>query len=195
MEKFKDLVLKNRTYRGYDEIFTISKEELIDLVDHARLMPNAKNHQVLKYFVAHEKNVVSQIQAHTKWAGSLRELGLPFEGTRPTAFIVVLQDTELNPTLASGQKDVGIAAAYITLAAAEKGLGCCMIGNYSAVGVKEVMNLPEHLTPVLVIAVGKPMEEVVLVEPVEGSITYYRNEENVHYVPKRTIEEIVVNQD
>lgn len=190
----KDLVLKNRTYRGYDESFTVSRETLLHLVDHARLMPNAKNHQILTYYIAYESEVVKSIQSHTKWAGSLRELGLPFEGTRPTAFIVIMQNTEINPVLVKGLKDVGIAAAAITLAATEIGLGCCMIGNYSAIGIKEVLNLPENLVPHLVVAVGKPAEEVVLTEISEGeSITYYRDEHNVHYVPKRKLEDIVIN--
>jgi len=193
MGKFKELVLKNRTYRGYDESFTLSKEELIDLVDHARLMPSGKNQQALKYFLAYEKEVVEQIQPHTKWAGSLRELGLPFEGTRPTNFIIILHDTDINPNVTYTQKDVGIAGAAITLAAAEKGLGCCMIGSYSGTHLKEIMNVPENLVPVFVIALGKPAEEIVLVEAIDGKITYYRDEANVHYVPKRTIEEIVVN--
>jgi len=193
MKNFKELVLKNRSYRGYDESFTFSKEDLIDLVDHARLMPSAKNHQVLKYFLAYEKETVAQIQPHTKWAGYLPELGLPFEGTKPTAFIVILRDKNFDEVFANGLQDVGISAATITLAAAEKGFGCCMIGAYSAVGVKEVMNLPEHLSPVLVIALGKPAEEVVLVDSIDGDITYYRDEANIHYVPKRKIDEIVVN--
>ena len=192
MSKFKDLVLQNRSYRGYDNSIKQTKEELMELVDHARLMPAAKNLQPLKYFLAYEKEVVDLIQEHTKWAGLLADLNLPFEGEKPTSFIVVLQDTDIEPALMQFQKDVGIVAATITLAAAEVGLGCCMIGAYSAAGVKEVMQLPPNLSPVLVIAIGKPNEEIVLTEAEDGDVAYYRDENNVHYVPKRRLEDIIV---
>ena len=192
MSKLKELVLQNRSYRGYDNSVRQTKAELMELVDHARLMPAAKNAQPLKYFLAYEKEVVDQIQAHTKWAGLLADLNLPFEGTKPTSFIVILQDTEIEPVLAGFQVDVGITSAAITLAAAEKGLGCCMIGSYSGAGVKEVMQLPENLSPVLVIALGKPAEEIVLTDAVDGKVAYYRDENNVHYVPKRKLEDVIV---
>ena len=192
MLKFKDLVLQNRSYRGYDNSVRQTKEELRELVDHARLMPAAKNAQPLKYFLAYEKEVVDQIQVHTKWAGLLSDLNLPFEGTKPTSFIVVLQDTDIETALL--QTDVGIAAATITLAAAEDGLGCCMIGAFNAAGVKEVMKLPENLLPTLVIAIGKPAEEIVLIEAEDGDVAYYRDENNAHYVPKRLLEDVIVDK-
>jgi nitroreductase len=193
MCNFKDLVLKNRSYRGYDNRVRQSKEELIELIDHARLMPAAKNSQPLKYFVAYEKEIVDQIQIHTSWAGKLPALNLPFEGTKPTSFIIVLQDTTIEPLLAQFQNDVGIVSAAITLAAAEAGLGCCIIGSYRAKGIKEVMQLDAHLSPVLVIALGKPAEEIILEDAVEGHVDYYRDENNVHYVPKRKLADIIVN--
>ena len=193
MLNFKELVLKNRSYRGYDRTVKQTQEELAALVDYARLMPAARNAQPLKYFLAYDEDVVAQIQKHTSWAGSLPDLSLPFANEEPTSFIVVLQDTTIESNLGQFQKDVGIVGATITLAAVEKGLGCCMIGAYSAVGVKEVLQLSEHLTPVLVIAIGKPTEKIVLTEALDGEVTYYRDEENVHFVPKRLAADIIVD--
>jgi len=193
MSNFKELVLKNRSYRGFDQNVKQTKAELTELVDHARLMPAARNAQPLKYFLAYEDDIVAKIQTHTNWAGALRELNLPFAGTEPTSFIIVLQDTEIGANLAHFQNDIGIVGATITLAAAEVGLGCCMIGAFNATGVKDVLQLPENLTPVLVIAIGTPGEEIVLVDAIDGEITYYRDENNVHYVPKRKLEDIIVD--
>lgn len=192
MSNFKDLVLQNRSYRGYDNNVRQTKEELVELVDYARLMPAARNAQPLKYFLAYEKEVVEKLQAHTRWAGALTDIKLPFAGCEPTSFIVILQDTNLQPVLAQFQTDVGIAAAAITLAATEKGLGCCMIGAYSATGVKEVMQLSENLAPVLLIAIGKPNEKIMLVDAIDEDTTYYRDEDNVHYVPKRKLADIII---
>jgi len=192
VSKLKNLVLKNRSYRGYDRSIRQTKKELMELIDHARLMPAARNAQPLKYFLAFEDEVVSAILPHTFWAGSLPDLDLPFDGTEPTSFIVILQDTKLQPVLTQFQTDVGISAATITLAATEKGLGCCMIGSYSATGIKEVMRLPEHLVPVLLIAIGKPAEKIVLIDAETTDTTYYRDN-FTHYVPKRKLEDIVID--
>jgi len=188
----KDIVVKNRSYRGFDESVKQTKEELMALVDHARQMPAMKNAQPLKYFLATDPETVAAIQPHTMWAGLLPDHDLPYVGTRPTSFIVIMQDTNIESVLAQFQTDVGIAAAAITLAAAEVGLGCCMIHNYGAAGVLEAIKTPGHLKPVMVIAIGKPAEEVRMVEIVDGKTAYYRDENNVHYVPKRSLSEIIL---
>jgi len=199
MMNFKELVVKNRSYRGFDEEHRFTKEDLAELVDYARLAPSAKNTQAMKYFLAWEKELVDDLQPHTQWIGAWGEPGvpndppIPFEGTRPTGFIVMVQDCEINDKLARFQKDIGIFAYAITLAAAERGLGCCMIGAFNAAEVKKVLKLDEKYTPQLLIAIGKPAEEIVLTEAVDGDVGYYRDENNVHYVPKRKLEELILN--
>lgn len=190
----KDLIKANRSYRGYDESRRVTKEELLDMVDCARLSASSVNQQPLRYFLAWEKEDVERIQPLTAWARGLPEMKLPHDGMCPTAFIVICQDTRVWESLARFQKDVGIAAQSILLRAAEMGLGGCMIGNFSAGKVKEELSLAEYLAPLLIVAVGKPAEQVVLTEIREGEPTaYYRDENDVHYVPKRRLEDIVLN--
>lgn len=191
----KDLVLQNRSYRGFDESRKIAMEELLDMIDHARLTPSSRNAQPLCYYAANETDEVAKIQAQTKWAGALPELNLPFEGTKPTAFIVVCINKTISDQIQAFQKDVGIAAQTILLRAAEMGLGGCMIGSFAAGKLSGELALPEEILPQLVIALGKPMETVKIVEVDEGdSVKYYRDEANVHYVPKRKIEDIVITR-
>ena len=190
---FKDLINANRSYRGYDENYKMTKEELLTFVDCARLAPSTANTQPFKYLLAWEADKVTQIQAQTGWAGALPELNLPHEGMRPTGFIVICQDLTIGKPLAKFQKDVGIVAQTILLAATEKGLGGCMIGNFGAAPLKEVLKLEENLMPVLVIALGKPKEKIVLTEVEAGESTkYYRDEFDVHFVPKRKLEDIIL---
>ena len=189
----KDLVIKNRSWRGYHEDRRVTKEELLDLVDHARLCPSSVNGQPFRYYIAWEKEEVDRIQKLTRWARALPQMQLPHPGMCPTAFIIITQDTNIGPNLARYQKDVGIVAQTMLLAATEKGLGGCMIGNFTANQVKEELQLPENLAPMLIIAIGEPGEEIRLVEIEEGESTnYYRDENDVHYVPKRKLEDIVL---
>lgn len=190
---FKDLVKLNRSYRGYDETYVITKEVLLDLVDCARLSPSSVNAQPFKYFLAFEKETVRKIQSLTKWARALPDMELPHKGMCPTGFIVICQDLNIGESLARYQKDVGIVAQTILLAATEKELGGCMIGNFGAEPVKEALELDEHLMPVLIIALGKPNEQIVLKDIETGEETaYYRDENDVHYVPKRKLSDIII---
>lgn len=190
---FKDLVKLNRSYRGYDETYVMTKEVLLDLVDCARLSPSSVNAQPFKYFLAFEKETVRKIQSLTKWARALPDMELPHKGMCPTGFIVICQDLNIGESLARYQKDVGIVAQTILLAATEKELGGCMIGNFGAEPVKEALELDEHLMPVLIIALGKPNEQIVLKDIETGEETaYYRDENDVHYVPKRKLSDIII---
>lgn len=190
---FKDLVKQNRSYRGYDFTRKVTREELVDFVDCARLSASSINAQPFRYFLAYEDDVVARIQPLTGWARALPQLNLPFEGTNPSAFIVICQDLNIGESIPRYQKDVGIAAQTILLAAAEKGLGGCMIGNYSAAAVKDELKLADNLAVVLIIAIGKPNEEIVITEINEGdNVQYYRDNNNVHYVPKRKLEDIIL---
>lgn len=190
----KDLIRANRSYRGYDENRKITKEELLELVDCARLTPSSVNMQPFRYYLAWEKEEVDRIQALTKWARALPQLELPYPGMRPTAFIVICQDMAINDSLARFQKDVGIVAQTMLLAAAEMGLGGCMIGNFPAGALKKELEFPENLVPLLVVAIGKPVEQIVLTEIEEGEGTnYYRDENDIHYVPKRKLADIALD--
>lgn len=188
-----DLVKKNRSYRGFDETRRVEKEELVQMVNCARLSASSVNIQPFRYYLAWEKEEVDRIQPLTGWARNLPQLKLPHEGMCPTAFIIICQDTKISDSLPRFQKDVGIAAQTILLAATEMGLGGCMIGNFKAGQVKEALKLPENLAPQLIVAIGKPAETIVLKEIEEGEPTaYYRDENDVHYVPKRKLEDVIL---
>ncbi len=188
-----DLVKANRSFRGYDESRNVTREELISLVELARISASTANIQPLKYYLVNEKPMLDKLQALTKWAGGLPELGLPYEGQRPTAYIVICHDLNVGTPLARFQKDVGIAAQTMLLGATEIGLGGCMIGNYSSEGVVELLSLAQNLQPVLLVAIGKPAEEVVIVEPeTEENVKYFRDENGTHFVPKRKLSDIII---
>ena len=192
---FLDLVKKARSHRGFREDRKVTRQELEYLVECARFTPSARNGQVLKYYLADDPETVAAIQPLTKWAGALPELHLPRQGQRPQAFIVICLDTNLAENPAPAQRDVGIAAQTMFLAAADLGLGGCMIGSFAAGELQRVLKLPEHLKPQLVLALGAGIDQVVVTDVGDsGSITYYRDENDVHYVPKRTLKQLIINR-
>jgi nitroreductase len=188
-----DLLKKNRSYRGYDEAYRVSRAVLEELIGCTRYAASSVNIQPLKYLAASEPETVSRIQPLTHWAGRLKELHLPREGHRPTAFIIICQDMSVNDSPTMFQRDIGIAAQTILLAATEKGLGGCMIGSFEKNALKKTLSLPEQIEPMMVLAIGKPDETVLLtgVGP-DGSTDYYRDENDVHYVPKRALKNILL---
>ena len=189
----KDLVIKSRSYRGYDESRKVSKEELLELVDCARFAPSSVNGQPFRYLLVYEKEKVDRLQALTGWARALPDMKLPHPGKCPTAFIVICQNTEWDDNLNRYLRDVGAVAQTMLLAAAEKDLGGIMIGNFSPERVAQAMDLPETIVPMLIVAIGRPDEKIVLTEIENGQSTkYYRDEQDVHYVPKRKLEDIVI---
>ena len=192
----KELALKNRSYRGFDEAYRFSREDMLEYVDIARVCPSSMNRQVLKFYIAYEQADLDRIFPLTSWAGQLPQEKLPREGKKPTGFIVICLDHEVMPnaSTASFGYDVGIAAQTMLLAAAEKGLGGIMIGGFVRDDMKKDLELPENLEPVLTVAMGKPADDVRLVElPESGSTKYWRDENDVHYVPKRSLKELVIN--
>lgn len=192
---FKDLVIKNRSYRGWNPERRVTDEELRDMIDCARLSASSMNKQPLKFHPVNNPEEVLIVQNHVKLARALPELNLPFEGTEPPAYILILHDKTIHEDDCSMHflKDVGITAQSITLCAAEKGLNCCMIGNYNKPALREALKLDERYTVQLVIAIGEGIEDIELVEICNGEdINYYRDEDNRHYVPKRKLEDVIV---
>jgi len=189
----RELVEKNRSYRGFDESRSVSREELLELVDLTRYTASGFNMQPLKYLLICEKDEVEALLPRTKWGAALPQLKLPYPGKHPAAFIVICHDTSLAPNADSAHMDVGIVAQTMMLGAVERGLGGCMIQNFKPGEVKAALGLAEHLVPKLVLGIGKPDEEIHIVGVGEnGSMKYYRDENDVHYVPKRDLKDLVI---
>lgn len=191
---FLDLVKQARSHRGFRQDRKVTRQELEHLVECARFTPAARNDQVLKYYLAERPETVAAIQPLTKWAGALAELHLPRKGAEPVAYIVICLDGSLAENPAPYQRDVGIVAQTMLLAAAEMGLNGCMIGSFAAGELREKLGLPEAIKPQLLLALGEGTDRIVMTDVGEdGSTTYYRDAEDIHYVPKRTLEQLILN--
>lgn len=186
----KDLVLKNRSYRRFYEDVTVSEQTLRDLVDLARLTASAANKQPLRYVLSCTPEKNELIFPTLMWAAYLKDWNGPVAGEHPSAYIVVLADKEISTNF---NWDAGIAAQTILLGAAEQGLGGCMLASIQKASLKQALRIAEKYEVVLVLAIGKPREKVVI-EPVaaDGDIKYWRDAEGTHHVPKRSLDDLIV---
>jgi nitroreductase len=186
----KDLVTKNRSYRRFYQDFKIELNTLKELVDMARLTPSARNMQPLKYMLSCEEEKNSLIFPHLAWAGYIKDWPGPSEGEKPSAYIIILGDTKISTNFFC---DHGITAQTVLLGAVEKGLGGCMIGSINREDLRKSLNISDRYEILLVLALGKPKEKVVIDTIGEDeNIKYWRNSEEIHHVPKRTLDEIIL---
>ena len=184
------LITKNRSYRRFDEQEKISNDQLRAWVNLGRLSASGANSQPLKYFLSSDIKQNEAIFSTLAWAGALKDWPGPSKGERPTAYIVILGDTTI---LKNFGVDHGIAAQSILLGAVEAGYGGCMIANIKKEPLRQVLHLDEQYEILLVLALGKPAERVVLTElPDNGSTKYWRDEETTHFVPKRRLDDIIL---
>jgi nitroreductase len=186
----EDLVRQNRSCRRFYQDQPVFRETLLWLVNLARLSASAANLQPLKYALSWEPEKNAAIFATLAWAGYLKDWPGPAEGERPAAYLVILGDRNIAANVGC---DHGIAAQSILLGARGQGLGGCMIGSIKRDQLRQILALPERYDILLVIALGRPKEEVVLTEVgPDGDIKYWRDEKGVHYVPKRRLDEIII---
>ncbi len=188
----KDLVYKNRSYRRFIQGETISIETLRYLVDLARHSSCGGNRQPLKYILSCDPAANEVIFKRLGWAGYLKDWPGPKEGERPAAYIVLLGDTSIHAEFGC---DHGIACQSMLLGAVEMGFGGCIINTVNRQRLRKDLKIDDRFEILLVLALGKPKEKVV-VEYIEagGDIQYWRDENDVHHVPKRRLEEIILKE-
>lgn len=186
----KHLVQSSRSYRKFDNSATISMRILEELVELARLCPSAANKQPLRFILSTSKADNDAIFACLKWAAYLTDWKGPAPAERPSAYIIMVNTAK---DWDFAKFDVGIMAQTMLLGAVEKGFGGCMIGAIDREKLRAHFSLDPEFEISLVLALGKPVEDVRIVDvPQDGSIKYYRDEAGTHYVPKRNLEELIM---
>ncbi|MCL0048487.1 nitroreductase family protein [Dehalococcoidia bacterium] len=186
-----DLIRSTRSFRRFDQSVTLTRQVLVELLDLARHSASARNLQPLKYILSWEPETNAQIFSTLTWAAALKDWGGPAEGERPSAYIIVLGDTEVTTHFGC---DHGIASQNIMLGARERGLGGCMLASINRPKLRAALNIPDRYEILLVLAIGKPAETVII-EPLgtDGDIGYWRDSQGIHHVPKRSLDEIIVD--
>ena len=186
----REALLRNRSCRRFYQDHIIPESDLMTIADAARLSPSGRNIQALKFLISSNQHLNSRIFATLAWAGYLTEWPGPEEGERPYAYIIQLLDKSITPNIMS--EDCGITAQSILLQATELGYGGCIIAAVRRKELHAVLELDDRFSVMNVIALGKPKETVVLEDMRDGDYKYWRDADETHHVPKRSLEELVI---
>lgn len=199
-DAYRMLLTEDRSIRRFDENKRIDEETLIKLIDLTRFCASGRNLQPLRYRLVHTVEECEKIFPALKWAGYLTDWDGPEAGERPAAYLVQCLDTDLTTNLLC---DDGIQLQAITLGARALGTGSCIIKSFNVAELKNQLHIPENMKPLYVLALGIPVEKVVI-EEIESTnrplsleedaenIKYWRDENNVHHVPKRKYTDLII---
>jgi len=190
MDHFKELVKANRSCRRFDNRVKLTARTLEELVDLARHTASAANKQPLKYMISTDPAKNDDIFSCLAWAAYLKDWKGPVKEEQPTGYIVIMGDTRIADKFWC---DHGIAAQTMLLGARARGLAGCMFGAINIKKLKELLNIEDHLEVKLILALGKPVEQAQVDDLGEdGNIKYWRDENQVHHVPKRKLEDLIL---
>lgn len=185
----KELIFKTRSYRRFDESYRIDEKTIESLIDLARLSASGANKQPLKYLYFNSVKDCEKIFPYLAWAGYLTEWPGPDKGERPAGYIIMLGDRSISDIFGI---DHGIAAQSIMLGATEAGLGGCIIASIKREELINELSIPDNLEILLVLALGKPVENVIIEELKNSDVKYWRDSDKNHHVPKRSLKELIV---
>lgn len=192
IDTLRSLLEKDRSVRRFDESRPIKNEQLLSLVELCRYCASGRNLQPLKYLPINDKKTCNEIFPLLKWAGYLKDWEGPKVGERPVAYLVQCLDTRItsNPLC-----DDGLQLQAITLGTTSLGIGACIIKSFNLEKLKQVCKLPQWAEPYYVLALGYPVETVVIDDinsDNPDAIKYYRDKDEVHHVPKRTLDDLLI---
>jgi len=182
-----ELILKRRTIRRFKPE-SVPADLLDRLVNAGRLAPSAANRQPLEFIVVNDRETVDHVFPALKWAGYIAPAGDPPPGKQPTAYIIVLINSEICPT--SGEVDAAAAIENMILTALEAGVGSCWLGAIDRDELRKLFRVPESYRIDSVLALGYP-DEAPVIEEATDSIRYWKDQQGVLHVPKRKLSEIV----
>ena len=189
MMNLKELIFKTRSYRRFDESHKIDAGTIESLIDLARLSASGANKQPLKYLYFNTTKDCEKIFPYLAWAGYLTDWSGPDRGERPTGYIIILGDKSISELFGV---DHGIAAQSIMLGATDAGLGGCIIGSIKRDELSNEFSIPDNFDILLILALGKPVENVIIEDIKKDDVKYWRDKNKNHHVPKRSLNELII---
>lgn len=146
-------IFERRSIRRYTNE-PVSEEDLRYLLKAAMAAPSAHNEQPWEFIIVKDRQLLTEITKFHPYSQMLHEA--------PAAIIVCCDQ---NRVITQGYwvQDCSAATENILLAAQGKGLGTVWMGVYPKENLvkstKKLFEIPEHVTPLCIIAVGHPGEK------------------------------------
>ena len=192
MPSFLDLITGARSYRRFDATYRIGDETMRKILSAARLTPSGANRQSIRYYPIKDASGAAFMRAHSKWAAYLSDWGGPSESESPTAWVLLLSPSDSE----APKIDLGITAEAINLAAAAEGLGACIFLSIEREAIASHFGIGGDMRVDLAIAIGKPIETVLVIDAAAGDdLRYYRDEKDQHIVPKLTLDDLIYRSE
>ena len=185
----KELISKTRSYRRFDESYQIDAKTIESLIDLARLSASGANKQPLKYLYFNTPQDCQKVFPYLAWAGYLTDWAGPDKGERPTGYIIILGDKKISEIFGI---DHGIAAQSIMLGATDAGIGGCIIASIKRDELSNEFSIPDNFEILLILAIGKPIENVIIDDLKDADVKYWRDKNKSHHVPKRSLDELII---
>jgi len=182
-----EAIKKRRSIRRFKQD-AIEQTILERIVDAGRVAPSGVNSQPVEFVLVTDEEVCAQVFTTTAWGGRVTPRRTPKPGQEPTAWVVVLLNSQRGS--AGAKADAAAAIENMLLTAVEAGLGSCWIGSVQRKELAQILSIPEHCAIDSVVALGLP-DESPMVEEAEEDIAYYLDDDDVLHVPKRKLEDVV----
>ena len=182
------LLIRNRSCRGYDSNYIVSKEELLKIVEVNTKIASARNQQVLRFKLVYGTEA-KEVTKAIKLGGALPELNLPLPGTEPNAYIIICTQEPKGKWV---DIDLGISAQSMLLKAVDLGLNGICIAAFNKEKICALVNGSGQMEPLLILAIGKSIERFQLLPIGEDDEHNYFRKNGVHFVPKVRIEDLLI---
>ncbi|MCI6918813.1 nitroreductase family protein [bacterium] len=182
------LLLRNRSCRGYDSNYIVSKEELLKIVEVNTKIASARNQQVLRFRLVYGTEA-KEVTKAIKLGGALPELNLPLPGTEPNAYIIICTEEPKGKWV---DIDLGISAQSMLLKAVDLGLNGICIAAFNKEKICALVNGSRQMEPLLILAIGKSIERFQLLPIGQEDEHNYFRKNGVHFVPKVRIEDLLI---
>ena len=195
MNNVLELIKKTRSHRSFKNV-QVPMEILMKMIEGAHYSSAGANKQFLRYFLVNDKEVCKQLFKDVVWASQIE--WKPTEEEAPGGYIIILTDNPAKLPMNFIYADCGIALQNMRLIATELGYGTNIMEPVKKAEITKILGISEEYQPIQVMPVGIPTDDVIITDAVDGDMKYSRedlgNHNYKHFVPKLTLEELIIGK-
>lgn len=186
-------IKKTRSHRKFTEKL-VKEEEILKILEGARFSSTTKNSQILRYSYTVDDEKCQELFSAMALGGLLKNEDKPSFEDRPRALILISTKKDEKSAESRIFYDIGIASQNMALIANELGYGTCFVLSYNKKTFEEAFKLSEDYDLKSIIILGEPKDNIKLLDSKDENDTKYFIENGIHYVPKLTLDELIISK-